>query len=201
MSKAPGARQTAKAEREAEASMNSPSRASESAVATTLVGVNFGWESLWQNTPVMYHISGLLEKDDWKAVLVTSAMGRTKTSTAAGASGDKPERRLRPDVKKFGDLQRQLHVKGGTCLVLQTKHVLCCHTRHVFCCHTRHALCYSTRHVLCGNTRHVPAKPHKACILLPHKTCILLQHDMSCVAAKDTPCVTTQRTWGWGWGA
>ena len=103
-------RETLKAEKEADAIMHSLSRASESAVATTLAAIT---ECLKQNTPLMYHIHALLKNDDWRAVLEASAKGQ---ATAEGGSGDKPDqgRKLRANVKKFEHLTRQLRVNVGS---------------------------------------------------------------------------------------
>lgn len=92
----------AAAEKEADAVVASLMRASESAVATTLHGIT---ETLRANTPLMYHISALLQNEEWRGVLEASALGKMKIS------GEKPVGKapkvLRQNVKKFEHLNRQ----------------------------------------------------------------------------------------------
>lgn len=97
-----GLREAAKAEKEADIILQSLMRASESAVATTLHSIT---EALKANTPLMYHIHALLQNEEWKAVLETSALG-----VSSQKSGDKPvaktKKNFRVNVKQFQHLSR-----------------------------------------------------------------------------------------------
>ena len=94
------ARESAKADKEADAILQSLKRASEAAVETTLNSIN---EKLKGNTPLMYHIHALLHNEDWTNVLEASALGITSRC------GEKPvskDRKLKKEVRKFEHLTR-----------------------------------------------------------------------------------------------
>lgn len=101
-------RQTAKAEKEADAIIASLRSAGEAAVATTLAGIT---KELKLNPPLMYHIHALLQNDEWKAVLEASAFG-DQAQGSQSSNGEKPgkERALRQGSKKFEHLQRTLQL-------------------------------------------------------------------------------------------
>lgn len=100
-------REAKQAEKEAEAIVRSLQSAGEAAVATTLAGIT---KVLKENRPLMYHISALLHNDEWKGVLMASAMGMEEDQKdQASPCGDKPVvRKLRVGVKTFSNLQRTL---------------------------------------------------------------------------------------------
>ena len=97
-----GLREAAKAEKEADIIIQSLMRASESAVATTLLSIT---DALKGNTPLMYRIHALLQNEEWKAVLEQSALG-----TSGHKSGEKPgaksKKNFRVNVKQFQHLAR-----------------------------------------------------------------------------------------------
>ena len=96
-----GAREAAKADKEADIIISSLARASEAATATTLGSIV---ETLKGNVPLMYHIHALLQNEEWKAVLEAAALGHSgSTDNASGAKPD-VERKLRTNVKKFEHL-------------------------------------------------------------------------------------------------
>ena len=97
-------RDTIRAEKEADVIIQSLSRASESAVATTLASIT---QTLKMNVPLMYHIHALLENEEWRGVLTASAMGYTGSTQDIG---DKPAppRKIRTNVKKFEHLTRHM---------------------------------------------------------------------------------------------
>ena len=99
----PGAREAAKAEKEADIIIASLGRASEAATATTLATIT---ETLRHNTPLMYHIAALLQNEEWRGVLEAAALGKARPTES---SGEKPvaEKKLRGNVKKFEHLPRQ----------------------------------------------------------------------------------------------
>ena len=115
MSTKPGARETQRAEKEADVIMASLARASEAATATTLASIT---GTLRNNTPLMYHIHALLQNDEWRGVLEAAARGH---AAPVERSGDKPDKdkKLRTNLKKFEHLprqrQRQLEYPSNLC--------------------------------------------------------------------------------------
>ena len=99
-------REAAKAEKEADAIVQSLKSAGEAAVATTLAGIT---DVLKGNPPLMYHISALLHNPEWKGVLMASAMGGDGSAEPSDSSGAKPVKvtKLRNNVKKFEQLARR----------------------------------------------------------------------------------------------
>ena len=61
-----------KADKEAEGILNSLKKASEAAIATTLKAIT---DQLRADTPLMYHVSALLQNEEWKGVLDAAAKG------------------------------------------------------------------------------------------------------------------------------
>jgi len=103
---APLKRDVAKAEKEADVIVQSLRSAGEAAVATTLAGIT---GILKNNRPLLYHISALLHNEEWKGVLLASALGDNDEPESPGgpSSGAKPVvRKLRVGVKKFEQLTR-----------------------------------------------------------------------------------------------
>ena len=99
-------REAKQAEKEAEAIVKSLQSAGEAAVATTLAGIT---KILKDNRPLMYHMSALLHNDEWKGVLMASALGQDEEKDPASPCGDKPAvRKLRVGVKTFQHLSRTL---------------------------------------------------------------------------------------------
>ena len=99
-------REAKQAEKEAEAIVKSLQSAGEAAVATTLAGIT---RILKDNRPLMYHMSALLHNDEWKGVLMASALGGDEEKDPASPCGDKPAvRKLRVGVKTFQHLSRTL---------------------------------------------------------------------------------------------
>ena len=99
------ARETAKAEQEADAVVRSLSQACESAVATTLSSIT---KVLRDNVPLMYHINALLENDEWRAVLEASANGRSMYITEEKAKAPVAEKKLKSNTKRFEHLPHHL---------------------------------------------------------------------------------------------
>ena len=97
------AHETKKAEQEAEVILRSLSRASESAIATTLASITARLE---KNTPLMYHIHALLENDEWRAVLEASAKGISDAAKSQSPEGKQKGRPFRVNLKTFGHLGR-----------------------------------------------------------------------------------------------
>jgi hypothetical protein len=95
-------RGAAQAEKEAEAVISSLSKASESAVATTLAGIT---DTLKANTPLMYHLHALLQNEEWRGVLEASARGEA-IQQSSQKKKKKADKFLRPNVKKFEHLPR-----------------------------------------------------------------------------------------------
>jgi site-specific recombinase len=99
-------REVQKAEQQADAVVQSLRQAGEAAVATTLAGIT---DVLKKDRPLMYHISALLHNQEWKAVLVASALGDIDVEASAdGAKPDKTEQKLRVGISKFQQLARHL---------------------------------------------------------------------------------------------
>ena len=92
-----------KAEQEADVILRSLSRASESAIATTLASIPARLE---KNTPLMYHIHALLENEEWRAVLEASAKGVVDAAKSQIPEVKQKGRPLRVNVKTFGHLTR-----------------------------------------------------------------------------------------------
>ena len=104
-------RDAAKAEKEADVVVQSLRSAGDAAVATTLAGIT---NVLKANRPLMYHIHALLHNEEWKAVLMATAMGDGEedgagASPSSGAKPGKSHQKLRATVKKFEHLAR-LHL-------------------------------------------------------------------------------------------
>ena len=101
-------RDVARAEKEADVIVQSLRSAGEAAVATTLAGIT---DVLRANRPLMYHISALLHNEEWKSVLLASALGDGQEAGEGTPSGAKPEQgqRLRAGVKKFEHLVRPFY--------------------------------------------------------------------------------------------
>ena len=90
-----------RADKEADIILSSLRKASEAAISTTLKAIT---DELRSDTPLMYHVSALLQNEEWKGVLRASIDG-------VESSGDKPEptaskRKLRAGSKKFSHLTR-----------------------------------------------------------------------------------------------
>ena len=103
----PNKREVAKAEKEADVVVQSLRSAGEAAVATTLAGIT---NVLKSNRPLMYHIHALLHNEEWKSVLLASALGEGEaegSGTPRGAKPDKKSQRLRATVRKFEQLVRR----------------------------------------------------------------------------------------------
>jgi hypothetical protein len=103
-----GKRDAAKAEKEADMIVQSLRSAGEAAVATTLAGIT---DVLKENRPLMYHIHALLNNEEWKAVLMASAMGADGGAASTTSNGGKPDKtqcqKLRAGLKKMEHLSRR----------------------------------------------------------------------------------------------
>ena len=108
MSHGPSKRETAKAEKEAEVVVQSLRSAGDAAVATTLAGIT---NVLKANRPLMYHIHALLLNEEWKSVLMATAMGDGEDeaggSPSSGAKPEKSHQKLRAKLCKFEQLTRR----------------------------------------------------------------------------------------------
>jgi hypothetical protein len=100
-----GKREQLKAEKEADLVVQSLRAAGEAAVATTLAGIT---SVLSNNRPLMYHIYALLHNEEWKHVLMESALGNDGDETTPTPNGDKPANdiKIRKGLNKFEQLKR-----------------------------------------------------------------------------------------------
>ena len=108
------ARESTKADKKANAILNSLKKASEAAVETTLTSIN---EKLKSNTPLMYHIHALLNNEDWTNALEASALGITSRC------GDKPvskDKKLKKEIKKIKHLTRLTLLRVHTYLYMKS---------------------------------------------------------------------------------
>ena len=108
MSHGPTRKETVRAEKQAEVVVQSLRSAGDAAVATTLAGIT---NVLKANRPLMYHIHALLLNEEWKSVLMATAMGDGEDeaggSPSSGAKPEKSHQKLRARLYKFEQLTRR----------------------------------------------------------------------------------------------
>ena len=121
-----GRRAEKKADKEAEVVIQSLRKASQGAIEGTLNGIV---KILENDIPLMYHVSGLLHNEEWRAVL-KSCLEAEEGTGASSASGEKPAAeeekwKLRAGLRKFDHLKRRyLHIQ----ICSRNKH--CCNLFH-----------------------------------------------------------------------
>jgi len=92
-----------RADKEADAIFSSLKKASEAAIATTLTAIT---DKLRGDTPLMYHVSALLQNEEWTGVLRASISGEDAQTASGDQPVEPPKKKLRQGTKKFVHLTR-----------------------------------------------------------------------------------------------